>query len=998
MKHLFEEYRASWTDVLAVFTVVALAVALRLHGLDATELWWDEFLTLHRARLPLAALWDSLNTQAAFEAATDTSPPLHHAIIHFFLMAGRTEGVVKLASVLAGTGSIALLYVVGRRFFGRLAGFLAALYAAVLLYHMAYSRDLRWYPFFFCFSLASLWFCSRCLSRGRFRDYAGWVAASAAMLYTSYVALMFLAGQALFVAIVCLAERGCRQPGRGLGRLLRFAAAGAVLAAIYLPQMPGHLVTTFVFYQPGTNPASVSVLWDALAAYAALWSEAGAWYAAAAAAVALAGIVLAVRRGRGMAVLCLLLWAGVPTAMAFAINVSAVAQAKYFPGLFLALLLLVGLGLATLAQWAAAILGGSAGLATVLGVAGVVSLAWPNIAKYDEFYQGMPPTSKVWARHLALTRDGADALLLQRSRQRKVILEWYLGETYPFLSDLPGPAYRRFAFVGDAAPPPEAFHLERLLRRQNETVSFWRGGVASDAPIPLAPRDSGRDSFQEDFGGLGLWRRAAAVDNLAPDFSTGRLALASFDRPGRVVYAFANPTRTPIRRATLTLDLTLLDKVRRYRPDASVRISVSGADERWTTIGKADISTFVAANPGLADPEATGRFSATVAYALPEAVTAGETFQVCLEFVPGHYSAAIEVDNLALDVAFDDASGGGSFPTGRFRCANLLQNTPLLPYRPGVRPLEGHGLYAFCPHGPVSEAPCGTAAQLAAFVDEYPDLLPVVIVDPNGEEACRVYDPLLPRADVAVAPGRPLTLALEGDGSATFRGLRLAGEISRPKLRIGDQAVSLPVAAPKGAVLRLNPGDKGLVTFEVPTDHGGFTEENMIRHENMALPIPDGAVTCKDGGKACAFAYLFASELPITDVRLVATPSVSPGGRDFVRAYYAVNDPEAKQDLFLFKGKGRGRWESAEALQATARLPRATFLLYVGFELSGDGANVRAAPDMPLLIEVGLDARALPVPTVEGPEFRVEEISRQGNAYRLFLSREPLGFYQRWAR
>ena len=979
--------RGQW---LAVFGLLAVALALRVAWLWETELWWDEILTVHRARLPLGDLWRSLNTQAAFEASLDTSPPLHHSIMHFFMLLGNHEATVKLASALFGTASIAMALAVGSRCFGRLAGFLGAAYLALLQYHVAYSRDLRWYAFFFFFSLASLYAFTRCVSPGRRRDAALWVLASAAMLYTSYVAAPFLAGQAIFAAglLVCWHRAGRRADSVRFVKTM--AVAAAALVVLYLPQLPGQLVTTRAFYVPGRNPASPFALAEALAKFAGFWDDRAGYFAAAAVAVGLWGCVTAWRKGQAPSVVLLLLWGGLPTCAAFLVNVNAQAQAKYFPGLLLLLGLLTGAGLAALAETAARLAGGRSWLPLAAGLAGVLALAWPNL-DYGKFYRPPQPTTKQWAAFLRSADNRGLPLILERNRQRKAILDWYFSNKTPWLSRAFGPGYHRFLYMGSRPDVPENLPVVKILRQPSETVAFARGEVLSESPVALYPDAAGQARFQEDFTGFSLWRHAAFLDNLAPDFSAATLALVGFDAPGQVVYAFANPTGARLETATVTLRAILRDAIAGYAPNAEASLEASADGERWEPLTAVTFETFLKQHPGI-DLQAPPRsVEAALTASVPTALLNKPRLFVRLVLRPGGYGASIEVAALSLEAAFAANAPAQAVDPAVERCKTLANNAPLRPAQPGVSPLEGNVLYGFSPLAETIDPRMGTPESLRVYAaaDSGEPVMRVTRAD--GSEVCRFYDPRRNGSGVALTTGRPVSISVEDPRPATMKGLRLEGEIAEPVISFGQERLPLGLSLPKGSSVALNPGGKGQITFLQSFAAEQPPVDIMVRHDGLAEKTSGRSITCR-AGSPCEFVYLFASKLPITGFRLTATPSVSPDGQQHVRAFYALDDPGDRRTVFEYRGEGSGHWDTLENLTRQVALPRPGHLLYVGFSLSGDGASVAGTDTYPLRLEVDLDARRLACPTLQEEKTTIQDDSAYPNAYRLWLFRDPLAF------
>ena len=280
---------------------------------------------------------------------------------------------------------------------------------------------------------------------------------------------------------------------------------------------------------------------------------------------------------------------------------------------------------------------------------------------------------------------------------------------------------------------------------------------------------------------------------------------------------------------------------------------------------------------------------------------------------------------------------------------------------------------------------------MRTYAAAHPDEPVVRVTRPDGFEICRFYDPRRNDPELFVKTGQPVAVSLENPLPAVIKGLQLEGEIADPVIRFGQEQFALGLSLPKGSTVAVNPGGKGLVTFLQSFADTTPPVDNMIRHSGLAEKTSSRSITCR-AGQQCEFVYLFASRLPIVGFRLAVTPSVSPDGVQFVRAFYALDNADDRQAIFAYQGEGTGHWDTFENLVRDVSLPRPGHLLYIGFSLSGDGASVAGTDTYPLRIEVDLDARRLECPTVSEKVFDLEDVAAYPNAYRLRLFRERLLF------
>ncbi len=121
----------------AAVCVVFLAFVLRLAGLGQQSLWFDEAFSVLLARRGLAEI--------VADTAKDTMPPLYYWLLHFWGTGPSVDFYPRSISLLAGTLSVALVYLVGRALLDARTGLAGALVAAVSPFHVYFSQETRMY-------------------------------------------------------------------------------------------------------------------------------------------------------------------------------------------------------------------------------------------------------------------------------------------------------------------------------------------------------------------------------------------------------------------------------------------------------------------------------------------------------------------------------------------------------------------------------------------------------------------------------------------------------------------------------------------------------------------------------------------------------------------------------------------------------------------------------------------------------------------------------------
>ena len=123
--------------MIAIILVVAFI--LRLISLTQS-LWLDEAINVN------AAAGLSLKSLILKYSLGDFHPPLFHAILRgWILLFGSSEAVVRIPSVILGTLTVYITYLIGQKLFEGKTGLIAATLIATSPLHIYYSQEARMY-------------------------------------------------------------------------------------------------------------------------------------------------------------------------------------------------------------------------------------------------------------------------------------------------------------------------------------------------------------------------------------------------------------------------------------------------------------------------------------------------------------------------------------------------------------------------------------------------------------------------------------------------------------------------------------------------------------------------------------------------------------------------------------------------------------------------------------------------------------------------------------
>jgi hypothetical protein len=197
---------------VALIAIVAFAAALRLSGLGASALWYDEAFSLAMARLPLLDMVRA--------AALDFNPPLWEMIAWVSArIFGDSVMGLRLPSLMASIAAFLLAVLFVRKLAPNVGGYAGLLALALTPYQLWMAQDGRVYAVMSLLYLAGAWFALK----GR------WLG------FTACIGLLFyshLSGVVYVVPLVVLAFVANRKSLRTLALSLLCAAVS------FLPWLP----------------------------------------------------------------------------------------------------------------------------------------------------------------------------------------------------------------------------------------------------------------------------------------------------------------------------------------------------------------------------------------------------------------------------------------------------------------------------------------------------------------------------------------------------------------------------------------------------------------------------------------------------------------------------------------------------------------------------------------------------------------------------------------
>jgi uncharacterized membrane protein len=183
-----------------LLAIVALAFVLRLVNLGGRPLWYDEAFAVLYAEKPFEAMLYGTLTQVV-GAAADVHPLFFYSILHAWMsVAGQSPLAVRALSVLLGTVTTAVVYLLARRLFDQRTGLAAAAIVAIAPFPIYYSQEARMYALLGLAAIAAVYFFVRAWAGGQRGDWIAFGIFGALTLYAHNLGFAFIAGLDLWIA------------------------------------------------------------------------------------------------------------------------------------------------------------------------------------------------------------------------------------------------------------------------------------------------------------------------------------------------------------------------------------------------------------------------------------------------------------------------------------------------------------------------------------------------------------------------------------------------------------------------------------------------------------------------------------------------------------------------------------------------------------------------------------------------------------------------------
>ncbi len=189
--------QSRYLQILLSLTLVG--AVLRFYNLGYNSLWLDEASTLTFAAQSIPAIWQAIT-------AGEFNPPLFYWAEHIMLFFGNSEVVLRFLPAVLGSLTIPLVYLVGKEFFDRNTGIIAAAAFAFSPFLVFYSQEARAYSMTLFFVTFSMVFYLRALKNNELKNWALFGLLSALAFWSHFYARVII-GALILYALYALFPR-----------------------------------------------------------------------------------------------------------------------------------------------------------------------------------------------------------------------------------------------------------------------------------------------------------------------------------------------------------------------------------------------------------------------------------------------------------------------------------------------------------------------------------------------------------------------------------------------------------------------------------------------------------------------------------------------------------------------------------------------------------------------------------------------------------------------
>ena len=226
-----------------------IGAILRWFQIGSRSFWYDEAFSGLIARLSVAQIWNNA-------IAASIHPPGYYLLLHYWLLLGQSEALLRSLSAIFSLGAILLIYGWGRWMFDPATGALAAIGMALFPFQVYFAQEARMYSLVVFLSVALTWiFLYAVRDNRKWFVWLGYVLIAVLGLYTHYFVAFLLIALHLWLLLDMARLKAI------VGRLI---LADIFVGLLFLPQLNQALNNTGAYLVGGrawqTSPHFLSPL------------------------------------------------------------------------------------------------------------------------------------------------------------------------------------------------------------------------------------------------------------------------------------------------------------------------------------------------------------------------------------------------------------------------------------------------------------------------------------------------------------------------------------------------------------------------------------------------------------------------------------------------------------------------------------------------------------------------------------------------------------------
>jgi len=230
--------RRSWlADGVALLAIVAAAFLVRAWPLGSTSLWWDELVHIHSAeRESIAEVYETVKIGIPPGGGNAGAVPLDYLLLHLWLRLAPRPGpealevYYRVPALLFSVATVAVVFLLCRRFFDRSIAIVASTILALSISHALYAAEARFYALFGFLTSVNLYAYFAVLADRR--SVGAWVRFTLVnLLYflSGLFSLLMMAVEYVIVSVLLVREGA---PGRSFRQRIAVPAASGFALAV----------------------------------------------------------------------------------------------------------------------------------------------------------------------------------------------------------------------------------------------------------------------------------------------------------------------------------------------------------------------------------------------------------------------------------------------------------------------------------------------------------------------------------------------------------------------------------------------------------------------------------------------------------------------------------------------------------------------------------------------------------------------------------------------